>query len=63
MSLATIVTILGIVNTLLTIAKELPDVIDEAKSLLAKIEPHVLALNEPTGSITGVFATLKGKLP
>lgn len=41
MSPATILTIIEIIGALIKIAKDAPAVIEEAKSLRAKIAPHV----------------------
>lgn len=41
MSLAAIIALLGAISTLLSITKELPKVMDEAKSLLAKVRPFI----------------------
>lgn len=46
MSVATIIAILSIVNGLLSVAKDAPAVVVEAKSLLAKIAPHVDAAGD-----------------
>lgn len=46
MSIATVITILSILNGLLSVAKDAPTVLAEAQSLLAKIEPHVDQLND-----------------
>lgn len=46
MSIATIMTILSIVSGLMSVAKDAPAVIDEAKSLLAKVKPHVDAAGD-----------------
>lgn len=46
MSVATILTILGIINGLLSVAKDAPAVIEEAKSLLAKVKPHAEAAGD-----------------
>jgi peptidoglycan hydrolase CwlO-like protein len=46
MTLATIIAILGAVSTLMSIAKALPAVVDEAKSLLAKLEPYIDTAND-----------------
>lgn len=59
MSIATIITILSIVNGLLSVAKDAPAVIDEAKSLLAKIEPHVEAGDD---DVKKAFAEARAKV-
>lgn len=41
MAIATILTIFGILNDLFSVAKDAPAVLDEIRSLLAKIEPFV----------------------
>lgn len=41
MTLAAIIELLGVISTLMNIAKELPGVMSEAKSLLEKIEPFI----------------------
>lgn len=41
MSLQAIIALLGVVSTLLGILKELPQVVDEAKSLLGKVRPFI----------------------
>lgn len=56
MSLATVVTIFGLINTLLTIVKEVPSVLTEIQSLIAKVEPHVTG---PGGDLMMVFNGLK----
>jgi hypothetical protein len=45
MTAATILTILGIVSSLFGVIAEAPAVIEEIKSLLAKVQPHVDAAN------------------
>lgn len=57
MNLATIISILGAVSTLLGIVKEVPAVLEEAKSLLAKVEPHIAQSGGQT--IASWFASLK----
>lgn len=57
MNLASIIAILGMVNTLLTIVKDVPEVIQEIKSLMDKVEPWVA-----TGSLSGYFETLKTQI-
>lgn len=59
MSVATIITILSIVNGLLSVAKDAPAVIDEAKSLLAKIAPHVDAAGD---DVKQAFAKAQAKV-
>lgn len=59
MSVATIITILSIINGLLSVAKDAPAVIAEAKTLLAKIEPHVSAAED---SVKSAFADTHAKL-
>jgi len=59
MSIATIITILEIVNGLLAVAKDAPGVIDEAKSLLAKVEPHIASANE---DVQGLFGRLQARV-
>lgn len=54
MSIATVITILSVINALLSVAKDAPAVIDEAKSLLAKVEPHVATA---TTEVKQQFAT------
>lgn len=41
MSVATIITILSIVNGLISIAKDEPEAADHAKTWLAKVQPHI----------------------
>lgn len=41
MSLATVLAILGAVNTLMGVIKDTPAVADEVRSLLVKVEPAV----------------------
>lgn len=53
MSVATIIAILSIVNGLLSVAKDAPAVVVEAKSLLAKIEPHVEAAGDDVKAAFG----------
>ena len=60
MSIATVLTILSLVNGLLSVAKDAPSVIDETKSLLAKIEPHVEAAGD---DVKKAFADAVAKLP
>lgn len=44
MTLATALAILSAINTLISIAKGAPDVVNEAKSLLEKVRPHAQEL-------------------
>lgn len=46
MTPATVLTILGIVNGLITLAKDAPSVMEEARSLIAKVRPHVDAAGD-----------------
>lgn len=41
MPVTTLLTILSIVNGLLSVAKTAPEVLTEARSLMAKVEPHI----------------------
>ena len=59
MSPATILTIIGIVNGLITLAKDAPSVIEEANSLLAKIAPHVDAAGD---GVKGAYSDAHAKL-
>lgn len=59
MSIATILTIIGIVNGLITLGKDAPGVIDDAKSLLAKISPHVDAAGD---DVKKALADVQAKL-
>lgn len=59
MSIATIITILSIVNGLLSVAKDAPAVIEEAKSLLAKVEPHIASASD---DVKRTFVELQAKL-
>lgn len=58
MTLATIITILGLVNGLLNVVKDAPVVIDEAKSLLAKVEPFIDQAND---DIQAQFEALRAR--
>lgn len=58
MELATILTIFGIVSDLFGIAKAAPAVIDEIRSLLAKVEPFVDAAG---AEIRAKFDALKAQ--
>jgi hypothetical protein len=58
MSAATILTILGIVGELISIAKDAPAVIDEVKSLLAKVGPYV---DEANVEVKRNFETAQAK--
>jgi hypothetical protein len=59
MSIATILTIINIVNGLLTAAKEFPSLLDEARSLLAKVEPFV---DQAGSAVRGEFDALKARV-
>lgn len=60
MTAATILTILGIVNGLLSVAKAVPEVMDEVHSLLAKVSPHVEAAG---AEVQKAFADIQAKVP
>ena len=57
MSLALIVTIFGLVNTLLTIVKDAPGAADAIKTLLAEVEPFI----DQGHPLAPMFADLKAK--
>lgn len=57
MSLATIIAIFGLVNTLLSIVKDFPGAVDTAKSLLAQVAPFITQ-GHP---LKDVFVDLKDK--
>lgn len=59
MSAATILTILSIVNGLFGVVTEAPAVVDEIKSLLAKIAPHVDGTN---AEVKRAFESAQAKL-
>lgn len=59
MTLAAFISILGAVNMLLSVLKEVPGVLDEAKSLLDKVAPFIATAN---AEVQAQFAVLKAKL-
>lgn len=59
MSIATVMTILSIVNGLVSIAKNAPQVMQEARSLMDKVRPHIDATNDEAKA---AFAALQAKL-
>lgn len=59
MTAATVLTILGIVNGLLTLAKDAPSVMEEARSLIAKVEPYIDGTND---EVKRQFDALKARL-
>lgn len=59
MTATTILTILGIVNGLLTVAKDAPAVVEEARSLIAKVQPHVDGAGE---EVKSAFSAVQAQL-
>jgi hypothetical protein len=59
MGISTILTILSVINGLLSVAKDAPAVIEEVKSLLAKIKPHVDATSD--ANVKASFADAHAK--
>lgn len=59
MSAATILTILSIVSSLFGVVKDAPAVIDEIKSLLAKVQPYVDGTN---AEVKRAFESAQSKL-
>lgn len=59
MSPATILMILSIVSSLFGVLQDAPDVIDEIKSLLAKVQPYVDCTN---AEVKRTFESAQAKL-
>jgi hypothetical protein len=60
MELSTILEILSLINGLIDVAKDAPIVVQDAKSLLAKIEAHVQASKD--AGLKANFADTQAKL-
>jgi len=46
MSPATVLLIINIINGLINVGKDAPTVMEEARSLVAKIQPHIATMND-----------------